>query len=384
MIKRAVYFLAFFLYFACSQAYASSNPRLVVFHSPSCHECIQAKKDILPEMEREFKGRVEFEYRDITDIENYKYMLSLKEKYRPDLELALPVFFFQGNFLNGKQDIKNSLRQFILAHMQQPYREEKAGRIDLENFFKQFKMAGIIAAGLEDGFNPCAFTVIVFFISFLALQGYKKKELIVIGSVFIFTVFLTYLLIGLGIFNFLYRMQGFWMVSRTINLSIGVFSVILGFLALYDFFKFRRTKDTEGLVLQLPKTIKNRIHKIIGSHYRKAKEGPQQKTQLSKLIVSAFITAFLVSLLEAVCTGQLYLPTITFIFKTTSYKLEAFGYLLLYNFLFILPLFGVFLLAMFGVTSGQFAGFMKKHMGLIKILMAVMFFILGLFLIWRA
>jgi len=43
--------------------------------------------------------------------------------------------------------------------------------IDLAEHFRSFKTLAIVVAGLIDGINPCAFTVIVFFVSFLAFQG---------------------------------------------------------------------------------------------------------------------------------------------------------------------------------------------------------------------
>jgi cytochrome c biogenesis protein CcdA len=252
--------------------------------------------------------------------------------------------------------------------------------------FKTFTPLVIVSAGLIDGINPCAFTVIVFFISFLALQGYKRRDLVFIGLTFIFAVFLTYTLIGIGLFGFLYRLKGFWLVVRITNLSIGIFSVALGICALYDFFKFKKTGHTEGLLLQLPQAIKNQIHSVIGMHYRKTKiqEVATVERNIFRLILSALITGFLVSILEAVCTGQTYLPTITFILKTTNLRLQALGYLLLYNLMFIVPLFIIFLFALLGATSEQFSEFLKKHLLTVKILMAILFFGLGIFLIWGA
>jgi cytochrome c biogenesis protein CcdA len=78
-----------------------------------------------------------------------------------------------------------------------------------------------------------------------------------------------------------------------------------------------------------------------------------------------------------------YLPTIAFVLKASPLKLQALGYLLLYNIMFIVPLIVIFVLALMGTTSSQFSAFLKKHLGLIKIFMAVLFFSLGIFLIWR-
>jgi len=365
---------------------AAAIPTLIFFHSPNCRECIKAKTEVMPAIESEFKGKIEIDYRDITDIENYKFLLSLKEKYKAKIKIDLPVLFFEGKFLEGKEVTESSLKGLIVQSLKIPPKEIGLLKIDLLERFKNLRPLAIIVAGLEDGINPCAFTVIVFFVSFLALQGYRKRELIVIGLTFIFAVFLTYLSIGLGIFNFLYAIKGIWIVIRAVNVLVGLFSIVLGILALYDFFKFKKTGQTEGLFLQLPQSVKNRIHYIIGLHYRKHKDSDAVavKPHIFKLFLSALITGFLVSLLEAVCTGQLYLPTITFVLKTTPLKLQAFGYLLLYNLLFIVPLLAIFFFALFGVTSEQFGRFLKKHLGTIKILMALLFFSLGVFLIWRA
>ena len=364
-------------------AQAEMARRLVIFFSPNCHACIQAEKTVIPEVAKEYVGRVEMELRDVTNVENYKFLLSLKAARKDTSIISIPLFYFEGNFMVGAKSVLD-LRNFIEASLNKPPVPFPEAIVDLYENFKSFRPLVIFSAGLIDGINPCAFTVIVFFMSFLALQGYRKRELVVIGLTFIFSVFLTYLLLGVGIFQFLYRLEGFFLVSRIINFAVGIFSIVLSFLAVYDFYKFKKTAQSEGLTLQLPQTVKNQIHAVIGVHYRKnpAQGEGEKRVNISKLVMSAFITGFLVSLLEAVCTGQTYLPTIVFILK--AYKsLRAFIYLLIYNVLFIVPLVAIFLCAILGATSGDFAAVMKKRMGLIKILMAVLFFALGVFLIWR-
>ena len=368
------------------KSYGDDLPTLSVFHSPSCHRCLEVKKDILPQVENEYKDSIQIKYYDITDVNNYASLLALKDKYNKDFELSLPVFFINGRLVNGKGDVKSNLKIAIAVSLGEAHRDSGAPKADLTSHFSSFKPLAIVVAGLTDGINPCAFTVIVFFISYLALQGYKKLELIIIGLSFIFAVFCTYLLIGLGIFNFLYRIEGFWILAKVFNISIGVLSLILGAMALYDLIRFRKTKSSEGMLLQLPQAVKNQIHSIIGMHYRKDKEVDTKKSaslRLARLVLSALVTGFLISLLEAVCTGQLYLPTITFILKTQAFKLKAFTYLLIYNIMFIIPLVIIFLLALFGVTSQQFAQFIRKHMVSIKLLMAAVFISLGVLLVWR-
>lgn len=363
------------------------TPVLIEFYSANCHKCLGVKQEFLPLIEEKFKSRIKINSLDIGNIENYKLLLSLKSKYKSRLNFTMPVFFLEGNFLNGQRITRDSLTRFIETSLSNP-RKETGGlpAVNLISYFYSFAPLVVLSAGLIDGINPCAFTVIVFFISFLALQGYKKRELIFVGSTFIFAVFLTYILIGLGFFGFFYRLSSFWLVSKIVNLIIGIFSVILGILAVYDFIKFKKTNDTEGLILQLPRSIKNQIHRVVGLYYRKDRQKDESGhgKALFTLIASAFISGFLVSLLEAACTGQTYLPAISFILKASELKLEAFGYLVAYNLMFIFPLAVIFIFGLLGVTSGQFSKFLKNNLAAVKILMAGLYLALGIFLIWRA
>lgn len=362
------------------------SAKLIMFFSPGCHHCIETLRNDMPKLEAEFKDKVSFEYRDISREEDYRLLLGvLQENEEGAVKFQVPIFYMGGRLLAPKKESYDALRSFIAANL-----KSKAviglNMADLTAHFKSFVPAAVILAGLGDGINPCAFTVIVFFISFLSLQGYRRRETACIGLSFIFAVFLTYLGIGLGIFNFLYRYRGFWAVTYSLNILIGGLSIILGIFALYDFIEFKKTGSTEGLILQLPKPIKERIHRVIGFFHRRAPQEKQAASRpgLSRLFLSALGCGFLVSLLEAVCTGQVYLPTISFVLKSTSLKFEALGYLLLYNIMFSVPLLVIFVLALLGTTNQQFSGFLKRHLGLVKILMAVLFFGLGGYLIWRA
>lgn len=372
------------LAFAFNASLADELPVFVMFHSPNCHACIEVKEKFMPALEEKYKERIKVDYLDLTDVENYKYFLSLKEKYGFRKKAVTPIFFLQGNFFSEQSFPVRRLESFIERSLKNPVKAAgELPEVDLLKRFSAFKPLVIMSAGLIDGINPCAFTVIIFFISFLAVQGYRRRELFFIGISFILAVFLTYVLIGLGALQFFYKLEAFWLVSRWVNVAVGFFSIILGFLALYDLAKYLRTRQTEGMLLQLPKAVKNQIHKVIGIHYRKEKPGAVNNRKITALVLSAFATGFLVSLLEAVCTGQTYLPTITFILKSSELKLRAFSYLIIYNFMFIFPLGVIFFLSLLGVSSQDFSRFLKRHLATAKFLMAVLFFGLGLLLVQR-
>lgn len=244
--------------------------------------------------------------------------------------------------------------------------------------FLSFSSLTILGAGLIDGINPCAFTVMVFFVSFLSFAGYKKSDTIVIGILFILAVYITYTLIGLGAFKALRTMEVFNYFSRLFYKLIAGFAFIVGLFNLYDYWIYRKTKDPERITIKLPFIVKRKIQQIVRGDF--IKQGEDGKKLLS-LVFASLSCGFLVSVLELLCTGQLYLPTLVYIFKIPDLRMKAFFYLIVYNLMFVLPLIGVFVLAFFGFTSARFERIARGHLATVKLLTAFVFIGLAVFLL---
>ena len=359
--------------------------KLVYFFSPTCHRCAATRENIMPRVSRHFQGRLFVEYRDITDVENYKMLFALKQQLKADEQSVFPVLYMGGQFIDGRDDANltyESLASFVARGIGRDEKgpDAKTSNEAVVSYFKKLEPLAIMSAGFADGINPCAFTVIVFFMSFLFFQGYGRKNIAVVGMSFMVSVFVTYVLIGFGIFGWLHVMKGFSLVSRIISMTIGVASIILGVVSIYDAFVFRKKGESEDMVLHLPKSIRQRIQSIIGNEYRVTKEKAPPRSMFA-LIGSALAVGFLISIFESLCTGQLYLPTIMFILKTSPYKLLAFGYLVLYNLMFMVPIAAVYCLALGGVSSQTFAEAIKKNMFFVKLFLAAMFLFLGISLV---
>ena len=252
--------------------------------------------------------------------------------------------------------------------------EVKASKERFIDRFSNFSSLTILSAGFIDGINPCAFTVMVFFISFLTFAGYRKQDMLIVGSFFILAMYVTYILIGFGLFKVLRSLELFAYFSRLFSYIIAGFSFLLGAVNLYDFWVYRKTKNPEKVVIKLPFLIKRRIQGTIRKELTKGKE---EKKNLFPLVIASLSCGFIVSLMELFCTGQLYLPTIVYILKFQELKLRAIFYLLLYNSMFILPLIGVFILALFGFSSSRFEKIARAHLGWVKMVTAFVFFIIG-------
>jgi len=249
--------------------------------------------------------------------------------------------------------------------------------------FKSFGAGTIVGAGLIDGVNPCAFTVLVFFVSFLSFVGYNRKQIFTLGSFFILTVFLTYLGIGLGLFEFFRRLEIFRFLSHLIFYITAILAFVLGIFSLYDWWIFKKTKDPDKIKLKLPGVIKRQIQNVIRQKTDDRTEDPSTKDRsVLKIIFTAVSCGFIISLLESVCTGQLYFPTIVFVLGIPALRVKAFSYLLLYNLMFIVPLLIIFVLAIVGVRSEGFAKIARMHLAKVKLLTAIVFFALGFSLLF--
>ncbi len=299
---------------------------------------------------------------------------------RPNEKAAI-TFSFNSTGYNGKTTEylyleTNDLSQKFIRIKIESFVERSA--LSLQQRFMSFSPLFIISAGLVDGINPCAFTVIVFFMSFLFFVGYSRREMFIVGASFISAVFLTYLSVGLGIFTSLRHLSGFLAFSRLIYYLTAIIALVLGVLSLIDFWQYKKTRSADKMILKLPQFLKTRITKVINESLDKRRKGLKG---ILSLILAAFSCGVVVSFLESACTGQMYLPTIVFMLKESSLKARALFYLLIYNIMFIFPLILIYLLAGFGVTSATFSRLANKNIGAIKLVTALLFFALAALLL---
>ncbi|RKY28100.1 MAG: hypothetical protein DRP61_02640 [Candidatus Omnitrophota bacterium] len=362
---------------------ATPSLEVLFFHSPYCRACIYVKEKVLPQIKEKYKDKVKIIYFSTDKKENLDALISLSSFY-VEGEGAVPAILCGDKFLVGKTFIEKNLPLVIDKFLSQnsfPSSSKVMKDIVQEEVakkkFESFTIPAVIFSGLLDGINPCAFAVIVFFISLLSCYGYRRKELIGIGVFYILAIFIAYILIGLGIFNFLYSLRFFYLFIRIFYILMGSFCVFLSLLCIYDYIKFLKTKEPQESVLQLPKFLKLRIHKLMGDEF-KGKSG----RNFIILSLTSFLVGFLVSLLEAVCTGQIYLPVISIIVRTSNLRIKALSYLLLYNLMFVVPLVVIFILSLWGVSSLQFSNFLRKNFGIIRVAMSLLFFGFAVFLFW--
>src|SRR3989338_8887032 len=65
----------------------------------------------------------------------------------------------------------------------------------------------LVASSLVDSVNPCAFSVLIITVAFLASLGLPRRKVLGIGATYIAGIFVVYLLIGLGLLQFFIKVS---------------------------------------------------------------------------------------------------------------------------------------------------------------------------------
>ncbi len=367
---------------------SSQSLTVYLFASSTCRECSEIKARMFPPLRSRFGDSVTLRHVPVDDVEAFKLQLAYEERYGVRDDEALKVFVGE-RCLCGRQAVLAGLEQAIAedlakgnatptpvqvrsragSAMKPTERDPAEARLAAQRF-RSLKPAAIAVAGLIDGINPCAFTTLVFFVSLLATLKKGRRDLAVVGLCFAGAVFLTYLIMGLGAFRAVKVLSVSTGISRALTYGVAAFALILAFLSFRDFIVYRRTGRGDSITLKMPGKLRRRIRTLISRRMR-----------TRNLIVGAVGLGVAVSLLEAVCTGQVYLPTILCVVNDPALCERAVGCLVLYNVMFIAPLLGVFALAFFGLTSERLAGISRRNTGVGKLLLGLLFLGLSVVLV---
>lgn len=353
----------------------SSEPvYLAYFFDPTCLECARVSAE-LEDLQAAYPNLVLRKY-DVRQEAALNEAMCDKYQVPDKYHLATPMIFIGPAYLTPdgitRTRLKTLIEDPVTAQTPAPWAainvDETAATARIVERFKQFGLLAVIGAGLLDGVNPCAFTTLIFFVSYLTLVGRTGREILLVGMAFTLAVFLTYLAMGLGLAEVVRQIQSITLIGQIIYGITALVCLVLAVFSLLDYLKIRR-QQLADISLQLPKFLKRRIHDTIRSHSR-----------MNGYLGAAFVAGILVSVFELACTGQVYLPTIVFVASVTELRWMALAYLVLYNLMFVMPLLVVFIVTYFGTSSRRLTDLFQRHAGAVKLLTAILFAILGLWL----
>ncbi len=336
------------------------------YYTLGCHSCEDFLSVEIPNFEARYGIRISLDRRDLLDPSVYEELAAFASSRGVPIK-AIPVLRIGNELLQGEEEIRDRLPGLLLSRNTKAASEVSGGTSALtetsasaQGISASLAALPVMAAGLIDGVNPCAFTTLVFLLASLALAGKGRHEILIIGALFSLGVFLTYMGIGFGLFAALRAAGAVALVSTIIRWVLVTALVMLAALSVYDYTRIKAGKASE-ILLQLPNSLKLKIHASIRTRVRTA-----------ALAGSSFVLGFFVSIFEFACTGQVYLPTLAYLARTKG-KSNSVLLLVLYNLCFIAPLLAVFAASYLGVSSKRIGAVFQKRMGAVKLGLAIVF-----------
>lgn len=218
--------------------------------------------------------------------------------------------------------------------------------------------------GLVDGFNPCNLFVLTFLLALLTSASHSRSRIYAVGFSFIFVVFAVYFLFMAAWLN-IFKFIGF---ITPLRITLAMIALIAGAINCKELLFFRK-----GITLMVQDKHKGPLVRRI-EHMK----GIIEKGTFPVLISSSIALAVFASLVELPCTAGFPIIYTGILSAKVLSTISYYGYLLLYTFVYILPLAVVIII--FGYTF-QGKKISQKQMQIIKFIGGLIMILLGIALL---
>lgn len=213
----------------------------------------------------------------------------------------------------------------------------------------------VLSTAAVDAINPCAIGVLVLLMSTLVSLSKDKKKMLAVGTIYISTVFITYLAAGFGLLIFIQKLN----IGYMLSFIVGGLVIIMGLIEIKDFWWYGK-----GISLQ-----------IAPSHAKKIQKYIKNITIPGSVFLGMFVAA-----VELPCTGGPYLAITTMLAKI-GMSWEVFWLLFAYNIVFVMPLIVIFALTYFGMDVQKVHKWKQAKKKWMRLVTGLVLVLLGVFLI---
>ena len=214
------------------------------------------------------------------------------------------------------------------------------------------KLATVVTTAAIDSINPCAIGVLILMISVMLAGKQSTKRMLFLGSLYVSSVLVVYLLAGLGLMYYFSTLP--LALSEYISIAIGVLIILAGLLEIKDYFWYGK-----WISLSIPYSVSKKIHQYT-----------TKTTAFGVIFLGAFVSA-----VELPCTGAPYLAIITLL--SQNFDFTAFLLLVLYNIIFVLPLIIILILVAGGMKLHDIKRWKQGARPYMRLLIGLMLIALG-------
>lgn len=342
--------------------------KAVYFGEIGCNHCDIFLYTQKAELEARYGVTLLLQDYDILKTDDYALCVDMLKAHGQKFR-TFPVLFIGNNVYQGNSAIDANIGDEIAYYLDQgSYRQaiKTAEQVAIAGF--QARFAPVFLAGLLDGINPCAFSSLLFFLSYLSMRRKSRWMVLATGLAFMASVFAVYFMLGMGMLSGLRAIIGFRHAGLVVNAVVSVLAILMGLATVRDALRAKAGNPDDAL-MKLPGFLSRGNRLLI-----------RTTSNWSAVLIGAIVAGMGVSLLELACTGQIYLPTLAFI-NNTNRTGSSVMLLLAYNAAFITPLLLLFVVFFVGMTHESIRRLYRRNIFLVRVLTACFFFAMAA-LIW--
>lgn len=359
----------------------------VFFYSKTCPHCAK-EKPLLQSLEKEYEW-LNVSYLDVALPENAQLYIRMAADAGGEAQ-AVPALFACGHMIVGYEDEGHSaeqVRRLILSCHEGESRfggggdHEKSDGLPAADFIfnasvdtrVNLPFFGVVEGsemslplftgllGFIDGFNPCAFFILLFLLSLL-IHAKSRSRMLLIGGVFVFFSGLVYFMFMAAWLNlFLYIGEIRW-----ITVFAGLVALTVAALNIKDFFWFKK-----GVSLGISDSGKTSLFRRM--------RGLTKANGLASLVFGTVVLAVAANSYELLCTAGFPMVYTRVLTLNDLSPIQYYGYIAAYNVAYVTPLF--FIVLAFTATLGS-RKLGESEGRFLKLLSGVMMLFLGLLLVF--
>ncbi|MEA2020633.1 MAG: hypothetical protein U9M98_02850 [Patescibacteria group bacterium] len=224
-------------------------------------------------------------------------------------------------------------------------------------------LAKIASLGAADAVNPCALAVLTLvLVTILTRNPKNRKAVLWAGLAFTTSVFVMYLFYGLIIIRFFKLVSALTNIRLLLYKILGGVAIFLGILQIKDFVDYSPGSFGTEMPLGLRSKVKELVDRLT--------------SPAGAFGVGAFVTVFLLPCTVGpyiICGG--ILSTLDFV--------QALPWMLLYNFIFVLPMILITLVCYKGfATVEDVSGWKDRNIRYLHLVAGILIFALGLAMVF--
>ncbi len=316
------------------------------FYNPTCESC----QKVLPLIEQYARDHPEtrIEFDDLSNPANIQLFSLFRDRYPGEL-FHIPVVFLGDTFLEGEENITNNFNTTVESSLtNSSYREPRIDRGPTESTYSINPVVFLVAA-IGEGLNPCGLLVLALLLVSLMATG-SRKMVFLVGLAYISAFFIVRLLSGFAIFSII-QLPG---IAKAFTLVAAAIAIIAGVIQIKD-----GLSKEQKPILSIPDSKKGLI-----SAYMK---------EVS--ILGGFIVGILVGIYGMACTAGIYISILGMLYQDLTYGLL---YLVLYNFIVIIPLVAILLLVIFGLSPETVNAWRDERKSLLRLMIGIIMVLMGI------